>query len=364
MSKRQFPLSSFPASPSHTRRRFLGQAAAGALLPLMGWHSAMAQTNNASDPGAFDPLVLHGGPATPSLVLVRLAEAGLLAPQVKKTGFSMFRGQDEVRAGIAGNGWPISMVPSNLAAMLYNKGMPVRYMNVLTWGPMYLVSTRADISSLKDLRDLRSSKVMLGIRGDALDALFRDLLKHAGIDPEQQITLVYSGSPVEAAQLLVAGRVDHAVLAEPHCSAVLAQTEMQAKTADKNAGDANRRQLHRGPSLRELRRAAHGDDRIPLAGLMVHQRLADARPNLVAALKQALPQALAWTLANPAAAAQAAAPHFGLPAPVIERAIPYSALTVDEAKSHRDALDGYFKMLHAQVPALVGGRLPDDGFYL
>lgn len=180
--------------------------------------SACTDNKQRVDAG-LDPLIVHGGPATPSLPLIHLAESGLLAPVVQKTQFQMFRGHDEVRAGIVGNGWPVSMVSTQLAANLYNKKMPIRFMAVLTWGLTYFISRQPGITRIEHLA---GSRIALSSKNDLNDQMFAYLTRRAGMVPDKDMHVSYMASPMEAVQWLHAGRVDHVLLAEPQCSAALA----------------------------------------------------------------------------------------------------------------------------------------------
>jgi NitT/TauT family transport system substrate-binding protein len=69
-------------------------------------------------------------------------------------------------------------------------------------------------------------------------------------------------------------------------------------------------------------------------------------------------------LANPAAAAADAAPALDLPRPVVERSIPHSKLVATKASVARPDLERMYRLIGDANPALLGGKLPDAGFYL
>ena len=77
----------------------------------------------------------------------------------------------------------------------------------------------------------------------------------------------------------------------------------------------------------------------------------------------ALETALQVVLKDHAAAAAVAAPVLELPAPIIERSIPFSNLVVRPASAARADLEPFFKVLAEQDPRIIGGKLPDDRFY-
>ena len=57
------------------------------------------------------------------------------------------------------------------------------------------------------------------------------------------------------------------------------------------------------------------------------------------------------------------AEEFGLPVPIIARAIPFSNLVADRAAAIKPDLVAFFEVLAAVNPAIVGDKLPDDAFY-
>jgi NitT/TauT family transport system substrate-binding protein len=68
--------------------------------------------------------------------------------------------------------------------------------------------------------------------------------------------------------------------------------------------------------------------------------------------------------ADPAGAARNAAAAFGMPPEVIAQAVPHSNLVARRAAEARPALEAMFAEIARRNPALIGGRLPDDAFYL
>ena len=79
-----------------------------------------------------------------------------------------------------------------------------------------------------------------------------------------------------------------------------------------------------------------------------------------AALVATLPQ----VLADPGGAAASAADALGMPAPVLAKSIPHCALTATPAGAARPALEAMFAAVAEADAAIIGGKLPDDGFYL
>jgi NitT/TauT family transport system substrate-binding protein len=67
--------------------------------------------------------------------------------------------------------------------------------------------------------------------------------------------------------------------------------------------------------------------------------------------------------AHPDEAGAATGPALGLPAAVIARSLPHVHLDVVSARQAREDIEIYFRHLMDLAPGIVGGRLPDAGFY-
>lgn len=264
-----------------------------------------------------EPLTLWGPPAAPSIILGASIADGLLKPFAPGASFKAWKTPDEMRAGLSSGNMTAVVVPSNVAANLYNRGLGVRLANVMTRGLLYVVApsgTVTDIASLKGMR------VAVPFRNDMPDLIFRRLLAAAGLHPSD-IAIEYSGTPPEAVQLLISGRVNAALLTEPASTGSI----MRAKwTAWKN--------LEHAIDCQKVWTRATGSATIPQAGLAVTDKLtAQIGADGIVALQQALETAVTAVIKDPSAAAGLAAPEFGLPATVIERSIEYSNLVVARA---------------------------------
>ncbi len=79
-------------------------------------------------------------------------------------------------------------------------------------------------NNLKSLADFKGKEIVVPFREDMPDLVFKKLLKQQGLDPKKDFTLRYVSSPIDAMQMLILRRVDHALLAEPAISIALRKT--------------------------------------------------------------------------------------------------------------------------------------------
>jgi len=293
-------------------------------------------------------LVLWGPPAGPTITLAAAVSNGFLDGVATRLSVRAWRDPDELRAGIASGTMQAAVMPTVVAANLFNRGLGVRLLNVMTDGLLAIVAAEP----IADLTWLRGRTLALPFRNDTPEFVFNRLARAAGMDPARDIRIQTAGTPAEAAQLLIAGRVEAAVLAEPATTAALL-----------GAGRAGRT-LVRAFDLQEAFGRLTGHASLPQAGLAVRDTLLASHAEGVAALQAGLVRATAYVRANPGSAAQVAAPILNLPPPVIAQSIPHSRLVAHAAREARPALEAYFRTVAEAEPGILGGRLPAEAFYL
>jgi len=214
-----------------------------------------------------------------------------------------------------------AVLPVNMAAKLYNAGLPYRMVAVVGNGMVKVVTTDPAVTAIGDLKGRR---VYVAGQGATPEFLMRTVLPGAGIDPGKDIDMVFNMPYPEIAASVVAGRVDIAVLPEPF--ATLA--------------------LKGNPAAR------------------VRSGLVDERPELVAALLKAYEASIRDVLADPVAAGALVEKHdMGLKAPIAAAAIPACAFTFIPALEARPAVEALLSVFLASSPASIGSRLPDAAWY-
>jgi NitT/TauT family transport system substrate-binding protein len=164
--------------------------------------------------------------------------------------------------------------------------------------------------------------------------------------------MTYVQTPMEAAQLLAAGRATTAILSEPPATAAIMMAAKEGKT------------LKRAFDLNEVWGKHKGKARIPMAGIALHASLVDEAPELMAALKAGLVPAKTRVLADPAAAAKLAERTMEMRPQIFEKAFPKFSIDVVSARAAKDELVAFYSTLLDLEPDAVGGKLPPDDFYL
>lgn len=298
----------------------------------------------------LEELVIYGPPAGPSIILAEALASGELNGLANKTSFKVWRSPDEMRAGLTSGTMSAVVLPVQVAANLYNRGMKLKLLNTMTDGLIYIVS---DDAALNTIPALKSKRLAVPFRNDMPDLVLKRLLAHYGLSPETDVSLENTSSPVEAMQMLLTGKVDAVLAPEPAVSAAT----MLGKAAGKN--------ISRTIDVQKLWGEVTGKAPIlPQAGLVLTDKLLTEHPDLADRLQSALEAAAQRVNAEPAKAAGIAAQSLDFPEPVLAASIATSRLTATRASKARPAIETMLETLASNDPAIIAGKLPDDGFYL
>ena len=300
-------------------------------------------------------LLLAGPLSAVSNPLIHMVESGALADLAECVEFVSWRDPDQLRL-IALNGQAdVLAVPVNVAANLYNRGAPVALLNVSTWGLLWMVSREPELTRIEDFR---GKEIAMPFRGDMPDVLFGLLAERAGLNPRQDLTLRYVANPMDAMQLLLMRRVDHALLAEPAVSMALRKSGSFPLSLVAP-------ELYRSLDIQQAWGLSfQRTPRIAQAGIAL---VGAAREDAVLAARvaSAYADSLAWCQANAEACGQLVVKHLPALLPeAVSDAMAVSQMQAMAAPDARPEVEFLFEQLQARNPALIGGKLPDDGFYL
>src|SRR5690606_34840155 len=163
-------------------------------------------------------LVLAGPYSAVSNPLVHMVDSGALADLAEQVEFVSWRDPDQLRLMALDGQADVLAMPVNVAANLYNRGASLRLLNVSTWGLLWMVSREPGLTRIEDFK---GREVAMPFRGDMPDVLFGLLAERAGLNLREDVRLRYVANPLDAMQLLLMRRVDHALLAEPAVSMAL-----------------------------------------------------------------------------------------------------------------------------------------------
>ena len=136
----------------------------------------------------LDKIVIAGPFASVSHPILHMIETGALKDVADKVEFRLWKNPDELRAMTIKNEVDFVAIPTNTAAILNNKGVDIKLLNVSVWGILGMISRD---NTMKTLKDFKGKKIAVPFRADMPDLVFMQLLKKEGLDPKKDFELVY-----------------------------------------------------------------------------------------------------------------------------------------------------------------------------
>jgi NitT/TauT family transport system substrate-binding protein len=303
---------------------------------------AGAGTAAASLPAGLEILL---APTTASILAAKLVQDGAL-PGAQ---LGLWREPDQLRAAIISHQCKLFTTPTNLPANLANRGVPVKLAAVIGMGHLIIVTSDP---SIHDFHDLAGKQVLEFFPHDMPDLVFRACAAMENMNPEKDMRLFAVGMPMEAAKMVASGQVETALLSEPWASAAILAAAKHGRT------------LYRAINLQDIWIQHLGGDGIPMLGLCIDSSLMASVPSLPATLLAGLNQAKNWVVADPIDAAMLAGKTLEISPPVFTEAVNHSQIVVKSASEARPGLETFYRTLLQLSPGVLGGRLPDDDFYL
>lgn len=253
----------------------------------------------------------------------------------------------QVRKLMLENEVDFAILPTTMGAILYNKNIPYQLAAIPVWGTLYLFGNDTSIQSWDNLKGKR---IHLMAKGMTPDVLFRHLLIKNGIDPEKDIELDYSfPTHVDLANAVAAGQADLGVISEPLVSLVMQKNKKVYPIFDLN---------------KEWQKV---NNNIPIAqtALLVKTEFAKNNPDKLQEILKNYKQSTNWVNKNKDEAAKLIVKYDILPnIEVAKSSIPRSNLNFEEANEIENQINEYLKIFFEMNPDIVGGKIPDNNFYL
>jgi len=310
------------------------------VLLVAGCSGQGDQTKSGTTPPP-EKIVVQAPIGPPTAPLLSLAENNPLPDT--KVELIIYKTVEEATTRVAKGEADFTVLPINVAAKLYNKDLPISLANASTWGILYLVSLDSEI---KEWSDLAGKDLYVGAKGSSPDVLTQYLLSKNGVNLDQ-VNLTYLDSP-EIAQMMINGLAKYAVLPEPMVTQVLLNNK-QARVVRDFYSDWQ---------------AATGSAKLPQAGMIVRNDFAKAYPQIVREFQQAYAKQLEATVADPASVAPLVEKSLNIKTPVFVQSMSRTRLQFVPASSAKEDVNTYLKTLLDISPDLVGGKLPDEKFFL
>lgn len=321
---------------------------------IYGFITLLLLTSNTLIAGEkLDKIVISGPFASVSHPILHMIETNALSDVADKIEFKLWKNPDELRAMAIKGDVDFLALPTNTAAILNNKGVDIKLLNVSVWGILGMISRD---STLKSLKDFKGKKIAVPFRADMPDIVFKQLLKKEGLDPKKDFELVYVASPVDAMQMLIMRRIDHALLAEPAISMALRKTKSFPVSIVAP-------ELYRSVDLQEEWGKIFGTNGdVPEAGVAVMGRMKNE--HVIKRFQEEYAKSLAWYKANQKESGKLVVKTLDmLNQDGVTDSISHVRFKNISAADAKKDLEFFFNILKEEDPKSIGDKLPKDSFY-
>jgi NitT/TauT family transport system substrate-binding protein len=278
--------------------------------------------------------------------MVRVMNEIISLSDYVNTDFEIMTSTDTVVAGLMDGSIDIAAVPTNMASVLYNKTEgQIQLLVVHTLSVLYILDKSG---SVNDFSDLKGKTIVTSGRGSLPQYVLEYLLTENGIDPVNDVSIVYLSEHSEVATMLLAGEADVVMLPEPFVSTVMNKDETVKIAIDIN----------------DAWTKAAPDITLSMGCLVAQKSFIEENPEEVATFLDLYKESIEWVLAEPYNAKDLIVSSGIMDnADVAEKAIPNCNIVFITASDAKEDLNAFFEFLYGQNPASVGGKVPDDGLY-
>lgn len=254
--------------------------------------------------------------------------------------------EDDLYARLLKGEFDIAVVPTEMAAKLYNNGVGYQLAAVNTGGYLYLLANDETITTFSDLK---GKVVKIVGKHSISDVIFRYLLIQNGIDPSKDLTLEYAVSVEELEKDAMNGKITLMVLPEPWVSDLLS----------KNSG------FNIALDIRdEWTYVNETAILLPLTCLIVKNEIVSQKAEAWDLFLEDYMDSINWGNSNPAKTAELLEHHeVGIPKELAEEVISRSNLVYSNVLSSKTAVEKYLNIFLELSPGSIGGKLPGRDFY-
>lgn len=267
--------------------------------------------------------------------------------------YTILNSPEEVVAGLSKGDFDIAAIPSNLAAVLYNKseGKLLRVVAINTGSVLYIAS-RDD--SIKSLEDLKGKTIVASGKGATPEFALRFVLSKNGINPDSDVKLDFKSEHTEVVQDLVKNHDHIALLPQPFLT--VAKSKVEGLKERISLGD-------------EWRKIDGAGELITGVTVATNNFLLNDSPSLKSGktgfdkFMEHYKKSVDFSNYKKEEAAKLIGEYKIFPEEVALKAIADCNLTFETKAKMKEDLSKFYEALFSMNPKSIGGKLPDEKFY-
>lgn len=306
-----------------------------------------SNTNNQDEVKKEEVVVKVGAPdGLPAITIAKLAQEN---PEIKegyKVEYTLEATSDALSTDVMKEGLDIAIVPSNMAAIAFNKTSNYQIAGTIGRGSFYLVSSDESVTGIDS--SLVGKEVGNIGKGLTPDITIQALLKEEGVDASN-ISFNYSNEASDLVSLLATGKLSTGIVPEPALSGLLTKNENLKVIASVND---------------TWKDVFNTEDGYPQSTLIVSSSFAKENSDFVDEFINSLEENINYINSNPEESGKFAE-EFGvnIKSPILKKAIERTNLKYISIEDSKTDYDNYFNTLSSFNPKVLGGTVPTSEIY-
>jgi ABC-type nitrate/sulfonate/bicarbonate transport systems, periplasmic components len=240
----------------------------------------------------------------------------------------------------------IAVVPSNLAAIAFNKNKQYMIAGTVGFGSFYIGSTNEN----QTIDNLKGKEIYNIGKGLTPDIIARTILKDKGIDVDKDINFSYVDGVNELAPIILSGKTQYAVIPEPALSTVQMKNDKFKVILDLNE---------------EWKKINNSKFGYPQSTIIVKKDLYENNKEFVKAFLDNVKAGTEWAYTDKETLGTYCE-EIGISAkkPIIVKALDKSNIKYVDIKDSSKEYKTYFEKLNQFDPKTIGGSIPNDEIFM
>lgn len=237
----------------------------------------------------------------------------------------------------------ISIVPSNLAAQAYNKGLDYEIIGTVGFGSLYLISTEGE-AKLEDLK----GKEVFGIgKGLTPDLVFKTILKEKNLI--DKINLSYVGGGTEILPAVLSGKAKYAVVPEPALSTLMSKNKNIKIILNLN---------------KEWEKIFGVKEGFPQSTIIAKKSLIENNKEFIDLFLEKIEKSILFSNENKDEVVELFINNGGkINKDITSKSIENSNLKFKKAKETKEEYIKYYEILEKENSKSIGGKVPDEKIF-
>lgn len=259
----------------------------------------------------------------------------------EKMQYVLPKGNDRLMVEMMKGTPDIAVIPSNLAAQLYQKQGEYKILGTLTSSSFYILGRE----SISDWKELQGKKLYSFGKGLTPDVILQTILKNNQV--KENVDIQYLTSGVEAFQMYLQDQNSFVFLSEPMVS--------QSMTKDKNTKVLFSME-------EEWKKQFPQTTGFPQAVVVIKKEYVNDS-SLKLALDQALQESIRFLHNSPRRREVLAKNGFAISEELLKQILKRANIEWKGIFKEKENFEQYYKILEKENPKMIGGKLPEESIY-